>query len=149
MFACQFSARNQAVFSRFPLYSPNLFGNLWKSMHMLKVTFYWNKCFRLLIYRIIHNNCLNHTSVYVNKYVYLYAFLSLFLCLPSFFHFISFSVFSINLPLSFFLSSWTEKPYKHRVEPAFNCSSTYIFSIQLKYMYRENYRANGIECVGK
>lgn len=97
--------------------------------------------------------------MYTSMYIYKHAFLSLFLCLPSFFHFISFSVFSIHLSLflSLFMNGKTiqtsrEKntyKYIYVVEPAFNCSSTCIFSIQLKYIYRENYQANGIECVGK
>ena len=84
--------------------------------------------------------------MYTSMYIYKHAFLSLFLCL-------------LHPSLSFFLSlfmngktiqtSREKNTYIYVVEPAFNCSSTCIFSIQLKYMYRENYQANGIECVGK
>ena len=88
--------------------------------------------------------------MYTSMYIYKHAFLSLFLCL-------------LHPSLSFFLSLFMngkttqtsrEKNtyiyiYIHVVEPAFNCSSTCIFSIQLKYMYTENYQANGIKCVGK
>lgn len=96
-----------------------------------------------------------YTNMYICKHASLS--LSLFLCLPSFFHTLHLFLRLLRPSFSFFLSSWTEKQYKYRerkntytlygVEPAFNCSSTCIciFSIQLKY--RENYQANGIECV--
>lgn len=95
--------------------------------------------------------------MYTSMYIYKHAFLSLFLCLPllSLHLFLRLLHPSLSLSFSLFMNGKTiqtsreKNTYIYVVEPAFNCSSTCIFSIQLKYMYRENYQANGIEYVGK
>lgn len=83
----------------------------------------------------------------------MHFFLSFFVFPPSFTSSLSPSSPFISLSLSFSLHERKNHTnierekylYIYVVEPAFNCSSTCIFSIQLKYIYRENYQANGIE----